>query len=152
MASNTGASGEDGGRDDDAERRWTGEDPPAGVALLHETEHALEWLHRARGHLLAFHHAVGHAMDKLADAEEGLRAAGHDDLADRLRDEMLPAGVTGTGAWSYEVVEAFEDGPLADAEAFEADARHRLTGGERHVLERDQQERWRERSREHGSE
>lgn len=148
MASDTGAGGDDGFRDDADGEPGDAGGPPADAHLLHETEHALEWLHRGRGHLLAFHHAVGRAMDKLADAEGDLRAAGHDDLADRLRDDLLPAGVTARDAWSYEVVEAFEDGPLTDVEAFEADARDRLAGGERHVLERDQQRRWRERSRE----
>lgn len=70
---------------------------------LHEVELGVEHLHRGYGHLLAFHHSVGHAMDRLAAIEDDLRAAGHEKYAAELRDDHLPAGVgasAGATNWS----------------------------------------------------
>ena len=117
----------------------------AEVEALHEVELGVEWLHRAHGHLVEFHHATGHAMDHLAVAEDCLREAGYDELADRLRDDLLPLGVVGD-TWSYGVLEAFQDGPLVDARSFGADARESVAGGRRHVAERRQEREWKGRS------
>ncbi|UPV98786.1 hypothetical protein M0R88_09600 [Halorussus gelatinilyticus] len=118
----------------------------AEVAALHEVELGVEWLHRAHGHLVQFHHATGHAMDHLAEAEAGLREAGYDGLADRLRDDLLPRGVVGD-KWSYGVLEAFQAGPMADADSFGTDACEEVADGERHVAERRQEREWKGRSR-----
>jgi hypothetical protein len=114
---------------------------------LHRVELGIEWLLRAQGHLLAFHHAVGHGMDHLASAEPDLREAGHDDLADRLRDDILPRGVTDDDRWTYDLVEAFQTAFLADVRDFERDAREHVADGQRHVAERAQEAAWRERAR-----
>ena len=113
---------------------------------LHEVELGVEHLHRAYGHLLAFHHSVGHAMDRLAAIEDDLRAAGREEYAAELRDDHLPAGVVDE-RWSYELVEAFNDGFLAEMTDFERRLREETTGGKRHVAEREQRRRWRERAR-----
>lgn len=113
---------------------------------LHELTLGIEHVHRAYGHLLAFHHEVGRGMDKFDNARERLREAGHDALADRLRDEVLPAGVVGN-QWSYEVVEACECDLIEPATEAEQAVREALAGGLRHVTEREQQRRWRERAR-----
>lgn len=115
------------------------------LEVLHECQLAVEYLHRAYGDLLAFHHAVGHAMDRFAVAERELRAMGHGTLADELRDDHLPAGAVGD-AWSYELVEGFRTGMLASTAAFERDLREELADGTPHLHERRQQARWRERS------
>jgi hypothetical protein len=122
------------------------DDPDATTTALHEVELALEWLQRAQGHLLEFHHATGHAMDHLADAERLLRDCGHTDLADRLRDTHLPSGVVDDDRWSYDIVEGFQSGILADVAAFERETRDRLTDGSRHVAERRQERDWKRRS------
>ena len=116
------------------------------LAALHDVEVGTEWLQRAHGHLLAFHHAVGHGMDRFDRAERGLREAGHSDLADVLRDDLLPRGVVGE-SWSYEVIETHEEGLLMETRAFERRTRDHLVDGERHVAERRQQRRRRERAR-----
>ncbi|WP_267641941.1 hypothetical protein [Haloarchaeobius amylolyticus] len=122
------------------------------IEALHRTELALEWLRRAHGHLLEFHHGIGHAMDHLDGAEELLRESGHTDLADQIRDKHLPRGVIdrGPGAegdrWSYDVVETFEDGFLGDVIEFEAQTRSAVADGARHVSERRQEREWRERA------
>jgi hypothetical protein len=117
------------------------------VEALHEVELGLEWLLRAQGHLVEFHHATGHAMDHLADAERLLRDGGHDDLADELRDHHLPQGVVDGDRWSYDVLEDFQDGVLAAVQAFETDAREQVGDGTRHLAERRQERSWKERSR-----
>ena len=113
---------------------------------LHNLQLGTEHLYRAYGHLLSFHHAVGHAMDRLADAEDQFEAAEHTEHAAALRDDILPAGVFGD-TWSYELVEKYEDGVLNDVANFQTAVRSDLTGGERHVTERDQQRRWRKRAK-----
>lgn len=113
---------------------------------LHRAELGVEWLHRAHGNLVAFHHAIGHAMDHLAAAETDLRAAGHDDLADALRDEHLPRGVIDDDRWSYDVVETFQTGFLRDVTEFEKWVRRDVAGGRRHVAERAQEREWQRRA------
>jgi len=112
---------------------------------LHDLQLAREHLYKAYGDLLSFHHAVGHAMNRLADAEDELESVGHHEHAAVLRNDILPAGVVGDN-WTYELVEAFQDGVLADATNFETVVRADLADGERHVTERDQQARWRARA------
>ena len=114
-------------------------------AALHELQLGVEGVHRAYGHLLAFHHAIGRSMDHFAAAEPLLRASGHTAHADAIRDRHLPAGVI-DDRWSYELVEAFESGFLTDVTGFEADVRSDLAGGQTHVAERVQQQAWRERA------
>ncbi|SEO51693.1 hypothetical protein SAMN04487948_10328 [Halogranum amylolyticum] len=114
---------------------------------MHEVEVGLEWMLRAQGHLLAFHHAIGHGMDHLDVAETELRAAEYTTLADRIRDDILPRGVTADDRWSYSVVEEFQASFLAPLTEFERVARDSVTDGERHVAERAQERAWRERAR-----
>lgn len=113
---------------------------------IHEVEVGVEWLLRAYGHLLAFHHAVGHGMDHLDEAQGKLWAAGHENLADRIRDDILPRGVTADDRWTYSVVEEFQEAFLDPVTSFEDDARMAVTGGRRHVAERAQERAWRKRA------
>jgi hypothetical protein len=112
---------------------------------LHELQLGIEGVNRAYGHLLAFHHAIGRSMDHFAAAEPHLRDAGHEEYADTIRDRHLPAGVV-DDRWSYELVEAFEQGFLAEVTAFDEAIRADLAGGQSHVTERAQQRAWRERA------
>lgn len=113
---------------------------------VHEVEAGTEWVLRAQGHLLAFHHAVGHAMDHLDVAETQLRATGHETLADHIRDNILPRGVTADDRWTYSVVEEFQAAFLGPVTDFESTVRTAVTGGQRHVAERAQERAWRERA------
>jgi hypothetical protein len=114
---------------------------------LHSVELGVEWLHRAHGDLVEFHHKTGHAMDHLADAEEQLRACGRTDLADALRDEYLPRGVIDDDRWSYDVLESYQDGFLSALTDFEERAREEVADGQRHVAERRQEHEWKRRAR-----
>lgn len=124
-------------------------DLPSGAerAALHELTLGMEWIHRAHGHLLAFHHSTGHGMDHLAEAETLFREAGHVELADTIRDEYLPRGVIDGDRWSYDVVEDFEDGVFRDLQAFETAVRAEVADGKRHVAERVQERAWKDRAR-----
>lgn len=113
---------------------------------LHELQLGVEHAHRGFGALLECHHEIGNGMDHLENARSLLREAGHEEYADRLRDDLLPAGVFDDN-WTYELVEAFHDGFLTDVDDFEGEVRSDLAGGEKHVTERDQQRRWLERAR-----
>jgi hypothetical protein len=113
---------------------------------LHEVELGLEWLQRAQGYLLEFHHATGHGMDHLYEAEHLLDASGHVDLADSVRTELLPHGVVDDDRWSYDVLENFQETLLAEATTVERRIRTELADGERHVQERYQEREWKERA------
>lgn len=64
----------------------------ADEQALHEMQLGIEYVHRAYGTLLEFHHELGHAMDRMGDAEDALRETGHEEWANELRDDHLPAG------------------------------------------------------------
>ncbi|WP_232703527.1 hypothetical protein [Halobacterium wangiae] len=118
---------------------------PAEREALHELQLGVEHVYRAYGRLLGFHHSLGRGVDHLDAAERLLRETGHEEFANALRDEHLPAGAVGD-KWSYELVEAFRHGLLADVSEFETGVRDSLAGGEEHVTERRQQREWRERA------
>lgn len=101
---------------------------------IHEVEAGTEWIHRAHGLLVEFHHAVGHAMDHYQDAREALGGE-HPELADRFDSEVLPAGLTEEGHLSYQLVAEFEEGFLATVEGATDAAREELVSGERYVVE-----------------
>jgi hypothetical protein len=128
------------------------EDPwarPPGVddATLRATgtlSEGFERLERARGHLYAFHQLLGRADFLFGDAADELDAAGHHELAERLRTEVVGRNVI-DGRWTFQLVEEFDDvyyRAVADAER---EVRDRLLGGRRHVFEADLKERRRSR-------
>lgn len=123
----------------------TDEVSEAEAAAVHEVELALEWLQRARGRFVEFHHATGHALDHLHDAEAALRDCGYDDLADEIRNEHLPRGVV-EDRWTYDLLEEYEETFLTPYEAFEERARGTVADGVRHVHERRQEAEWKERA------
>ena len=117
------------------------------LSALHDVEVGREWVRRAHGHLLAFHHAVGHGMDHFDDAEATLRAAGHPALADVIRDDLLPRGAV-DDRWTYGLVESFEASMADPVGKYEQTLREDLADGERHLVERRQQARRRDRAQE----
>ncbi|WIV65841.1 hypothetical protein [Natrialbaceae archaeon AArc-T1-2] len=118
----------------------------AELEALHEVELGLEWLQRAQGSLIEFHHATGHGMDHLYCAESLLREGGHDELANAIRDELLPHGVVDGDRWSYDVLEDFQGTLLAEAVSLERRVRRELADGRRHVAERRQERAWKDQS------
>jgi len=117
----------------------------AETDALHSVELGLEWLNRAHGTLIEFHHSTGHAMDHLHDAERKLRDAGHERFADHLRDEVLPRGAI-EDRWTYDLLETFEADLHDDVTAFERRIREDVADGHRHVAERHQEAEWNRRA------
>ncbi|WP_436345865.1 hypothetical protein [Natronorubrum sp. FCH18a] len=113
---------------------------------LHELQLGIEHIHRAYGTLLEFHHDLGHAMDRMSDAEDALREAGHDEWADDLRDDHLPAGAI-SDQWTFELVEEFSTEFLEEVDDFEGEVRDELADGVDHVTERRQKRRLRDRAK-----
>ncbi len=111
---------------------------------LHEIQLATEHIYRGFGNLLAFHHSIGRAMDKLADAETLLQEAGHEEYAAELRRKHLPAGAV-DDMWTYEVVEIFRYGFLSEITDFDDRVRSEIADGSHHITESEQQSEWRER-------
>jgi hypothetical protein len=124
--------------------------PPAGVSddvveAVGGVTAAFEVIENARGELYAFHRLIGRADAELADALDRLEAAGHPDLAEELRSEIVGRNVL-EGRWTFQVVEDFDAGyyrAFADAERR---VRERLLDGRRHVYE----SQLKERNRTHG--
>ena len=112
---------------------------------LHELQLGIEHVYRAYGNLLSFHHQLGHAMDRMGTGEEYLREAGHDEWADDLRDDHLPAGAI-SDQWTFELVEEFSTEFLEEVDDFESEVRDELADGLDHVTERRQKRRLRDRA------
>lgn len=105
------------------------------ASALQEVERGLEEFRRAHGALVEYHHAVGRGIEHFEAAGEDLPAE-HVTLADRIEEEILPAGVTADGKLTYQVVAEFEDGILPTVEALSADVFETLADGERYPIER----------------
>ena len=73
-------------------------------------------------------------MDHYDGAAEAL-ADEHPDLAARLDEEVLPAGLTDDGHLSYQLVGEFEEGFFATIDDVADEAREELVDGERYVVE-----------------
>jgi hypothetical protein len=110
------------------------------VDALGRLSEALETIERARGHLYSWHQLTGHADNMLDDVIDGLRAAGHDAAADVVTTEVRGRDVL-PGQWTYQVVEAYDDGYYAAFRDVERRLRDDLAGGRRHLHEADMQRR-----------
>lgn len=128
------------------DRRPDGVDDATVEAVGKATE-ALEWIERARGRLYDFHQMVGHADLLLGEAAAALEAAGHGDVAERLRAEVVGRNVL-EGRWTFQVVEEFDATYWEPVRRHEADVRQ-LTGGVRHVFESEMKEDRRTHGRRH---
>lgn len=106
----------------------------ATVAALGKLSEALEVVEEARGHLYAFHRRCGTADLTLGEAVEGLREAGHGELADEIERDLVGRNVL-AGRWSFQIVEEYDDGYYARFRAHEQRAREKLLAGRRHVFE-----------------
>lgn len=118
---------------DDQHRRPDHADDATVVAAGKVSEYA-EWVVRARGRLYDFHQMLGHADAKLGEAVELLEQAGHTELADGIRHELLGRNAV-PDRWTFEVVEEF-DATYADVAArWHQRVRDELMEGRPHVHE-----------------
>ena len=104
------------------------------VEALGKLSAALDHVEDARGHLYAFHRLMGSAETTLEEATELIRAAGHGDLADALDRDALGANPL-PGMWSFQMVEAFDDGFYAQAKGLHQRALDELVEGRRPIFE-----------------
>jgi len=106
----------------------------ATVVAVGDLSEALETVDRARGHLYSFHQLIGSADAKLQEASHGLRAAGHDRLAEQLDEDLVGRNVV-HGRWTFQLVEEFEDTYWSVFRQHERAVRDALLDGRRHVYE-----------------
>jgi len=111
----------------------------ATVEALGKLSEALEVVEDARGHLYGFHRLTGMADLALGEAVDLLRDAGHTELADRLRTELVGRNVV-QGRWTFQIVEEYDDDYYATFKRLEAAARDDLVGGRRHLFEAEMKE------------
>jgi hypothetical protein len=123
---------------DDAHRRPAGVDD-ATVAAAGKLSEAMEWVERARGHLYSFHQLIGRADFLAEDAADELQRAGHDELAETVRRDIVGRNVL-HGRWTFQIVEDFDDGYWEPFRSAERDVRNRLLEGRRHVYEAEMKE------------
>ena len=105
-------------------------------------------LEDARGSLYRFHRLTGTADLGIGEAVELFRKAGHDEIADRLDEEIVGRNVL-EGRWTFQIVEEYDDGYFAAVKAADQAARDELVGGRRHLWEAEMKERERTRGRRH---
>ncbi|WP_232665629.1 hypothetical protein [Pseudonocardia sp. TRM90224] len=110
------------------------------IAATGKLAEALTAVERARGALYDLHRLVGDADEMLDDVVAGLRESGRDDLADRVRDELIGRNVL-DGRWTFQIVEEFDDGYYTAFRELEKDVRSEIVGGRRHVFEAELKER-----------
>jgi hypothetical protein len=134
----------DPGEPDPAHRAPDGVDD-ATVRAVGKVSAALEVADQARGYLYGFHRLIGRADNELQTALDELEDAGHQDLAEELRGELVGRNVL-EGRWSFQIVEDFDDGYWTTFRDAERTVREKLVGGRRHVYE----STMKERNRTHG--
>jgi hypothetical protein len=123
---------------DDEHVRPVGTDDET-VAAVGKASEALETVERARGSLYDFHQLMGHADLQFGEAADALERAGRSDQAALLRREVVGRN-TLPGRWTFQMVEEFDDGYYAEIKAAEAQVRHDLMAGRRHVFESEMKE------------
>lgn len=126
--------------------------PPPGVDratvdAMGQLSAALEVVEEARGMLYGFHRMTGRADNDLGDALDALAAAGHEDLAERIREDLVGRNVI-SRRWTFQIVEDYDDHYWARFREWERTAREELVAGRRHVYEA----RLKEERRTHGRE
>jgi hypothetical protein len=100
----------------------------------------LEYIERARGHLFSLHQLIGRGDILTEEAADGLAEAGHADLAEQLRTDLIGRNVL-DGRWTFQIVEEFERVYYDPFRDLERTVREKLLQGRRHVFEAEMKER-----------
>jgi hypothetical protein len=112
------------------------------VSALGTLSEAFEAVESARGFLYTFHRVTGTADITLGKAIDEFRDAGHDDLADRLEQDLLGRNVL-QDRWTFQIVEEYDETYYEVFKELERTAREQLVGGRRHLFEAEMKERGR---------
>ena len=118
------------------------------VKALGKLSEALETIEEARGSLYHFHRMTGSADLALGEAVDLLEEAGHAELAERIRVEVIGRNVI-EGRWTFQVVEEYDQGYYRAVQEVEAAARQQLVSGRRHLFEAEMKEDRRTHGRRH---
>ncbi|MGW2477718.1 hypothetical protein [Streptomyces sp. NPDC001665] len=104
------------------------------VEALGLLSQALETTQRARGRLYDFHQLTGGADKTVGEAVRRLREAGHDEKADLVEREVRGIDVL-PGMWTYQIIEACDDGYHRRFTEVERQVRDALSSGRAHLAE-----------------
>jgi hypothetical protein len=104
------------------------------VEALGKLSEALETIERARGRLYDFHQFTGMADFALDDAVALFERAGHNEAAQRIRDDLIGKDVL-NGRWTFQIIEEYNDGYYRAFTDVERDLRNDLGAGVRHHYE-----------------
>ncbi len=128
----------------DGEPQRQSDRPPgmddATVEALGLLSQALETTERARGRLYDFHQLTGNADKAVGEAVRRLREAGHHDQADLVEREVQGADVL-PGMWTFQIVEAYDDGYHQRFVDTEQQVRDALGKGRTHIAEAEMKRR-----------
>jgi hypothetical protein len=116
------------------------------VKALGKLSEALETTERARGHLYDMHQLTGGADLALDEAVRLFREAGHQDMADRIEQELVGHNVI-EGRWTFQLVEEYDAGYYALFKRLEQSARDEFAAGRRHIFEAEMKQRRRTHGR-----
>jgi hypothetical protein len=111
----------------------------ATVEAMDTFTRALETVEVARGHLLQFHRLTGTGDTQLRESVEQLRAAGHEELAERIQTELVGRNVL-EGRWTFQIIEEYDADYFSVWRELEALARDELVQGRKHLLEAEMKE------------
>ncbi|MFC8452336.1 hypothetical protein [Kitasatospora sp. NPDC057223] len=112
----------------------------ATVEALGLLSEALETTQRARGRLYDFHQLTGGADKVVGRAVLALREAGHAEQADLVEREVQGADVL-PGMWTFQIVEAYDEGYYRRFAEAERLVRGELAGGRGHIAEAEMKQR-----------
>jgi hypothetical protein len=104
------------------------------VEALGKLSEALETIERARGHLYSMHQLTGTADFQLDEAVSLFMQAGHAKVAERIQRDLIGRNVI-PGHWTFQILEAFDDGYYAEFRTVERETRTELADGRRHLYE-----------------
>lgn len=107
---------------------------------------AQEYIERARGRLYDLHQLIGRADILYQEAADQLESAGHAELAQRIRAEIVGRNVL-QGRWTFQVVEEFDDGFWSATREVSKAVRDEITDGRRHIHEAEMKQANRSRGR-----
>ena len=120
----------------------------ATVEALGKLSEALETVEEARGSMYHFHRMTGSADLALGEAVDLLQQAGHDELAEQIRRDVIGRNVI-EGRWTFQLVEEYDDGYYRALKEAEAAARQQLASGRRHLFEAEMKENRRTHGQRH---
>lgn len=131
----------------ETDRRPDGVDD-ATVEAVGKLGEAVEWIERARGRLYDFHQMSGHADLLLGEAADALADAGHDELAERIRVDLVGRNVI-EGRWTFQIVEEYDTTYWEPVRSARKAVESKLLAGREHVFESEMKERRRTNGRRH---